>query len=213
MSFLKDLKSYSEKVAIDHLMNVEGGDKFTDIKSDRGGKTRFGVTETKANEFKDVWPKFNFNGDTSTLPYELAYHIYKVDFWDRLQLTPISQIHPLIADRMLDIAVNRGQGTAATYLQRLLNVFNGRGRDYPDLKVDGVLGAVSINALKAFIAKRGHPGCKSIIVGLLSLQNTSYIAIAENDPSQEDFSNGWSGRVIEGFENYLPLLSTPYKLY
>ena len=210
MSFLNTLKDYNKQVAIDHLMGVEGGSKFTDISTDRGGKTRYGVTEAKAIEFKSVWPTYKFNGDMSTLSYELAFHIYETDYWNKLKLDDLSKIHPLLADRLFDIGVNRGTGTAGTYLQRLLNVFNGRGKLYPDMKIDGSIGPLTVNAVKAFVAARGHDGAKALILGLLSLQNTSYIAIAENDSTQEDFSLGWANRVTHGFEAYLPLLATPY---
>jgi lysozyme family protein len=210
MTFITSLKDYNKDWAIHHLMGVEGGEKFTDIKSDKGGKTRFGITEAKALEHKDVWAKFNFNGDMPQLPAELAFYIYDVDYWSKLKLDEISKVHPLLADRLLDIGCNRGVGTAGTYFQRLLNVFNVRGTLYPDIKIDGGIGPGTLGALNAFVTKRGFQAKKALVLGLMSLQNTSYIGIAENDFTQEDFSLGWSNRVTEGFEAYLPLLKTPF---
>jgi len=210
MTFITSLTQYNKDYAIHHLMGVEGGEKFTDIKTDRGGKTRFGITEKKAKEHIDVWPQFNFNGDISTLPAELAYYIYDKDFWTFMKLDTMVLIHPLLADKLLDIGCNRGVSAAGHYLQRLLNVFNQRSTLYPDIKVDGNIGPGTIAAINNFVAKRGFQAKKALILGLLSLQNTSYIAIAENDPTQEDFSMGWSNRVTNGFEAYLPLLKTPF---
>lgn len=210
MGFITSLAQYNKDFAIQHLMGVEGGDKYTNISSDKGGATRFGITEAKAKEHQSKWATYNFSGDMSTLPATLAYYIYDTDYWSALNLDAISKIHPLLADRLLDIGCNRGVGTAGQYLQRLLNVFNLRGTLYPDLKVDGNVGPGTITALNAFVAKRGFPGKRTLILALLSLQNTSYITIAEANPTQEDFSLGWANRVTEGFTAYLPLLQNPY---
>jgi lysozyme family protein len=210
MNYITSLSQYNKTWAINHLMGVEGGEKFTDIKADKGGKTRYGITEGKALEHKDAWPKFNFNGDMRVLPPEFAFYIYDTDYWTPLKLDAIAAMHPLIADCLLDIGCNRGVGSAGTYLQRLLNVFNVKGTLYPDIKVDGSVGPGTIGAINNFVAKRGFQAKKALILGLLSLQNTSYIGIAEKDPTQEEFSMGWSNRVTDRYEVILPLLKTPF---
>lgn len=207
---ITDLRAYNKTVGINHAMGVEGGRRYTDIKTDRGGKTRFGITEAVAKEHEFLWAKFGFNGVMSELPEALAFAIYEHAYWNKLRLDDIVIIHPLIADRMLDIGINRGVGNAGMYLQRLLNVFNMQGVHYPDIKVDGDVGPKTIECLKALCLRRGHEGKCNIVVGLMSLQNNSYIAIAENNPTQEDFSFGWSNRVLNAFKMYIPLLEKPF---
>ncbi len=189
------LSDYTKKSAIDHICGVEGGDKFTDIKQDKGGKTRYGITEATAIEFKYLWAKHNFNGDMSTLPYALAFEIYDLGWWQRLRLDDVVAVHPLIADRLLDMGVNGGRSVGVTFLQRILNVFNNQGKLYPDLAADGGIGNKTIDALRACVNTRGQDAVLNIVINMLSLQNAFYVTLAEKDPTQETFSFGWANRV------------------
>jgi lysozyme family protein len=94
-----------------------------------------------------------------------------------------------IANELFDTSVNMGQGIAALFLQRSLNVSNRNGKDYPDLQVDGNIGPVTINALN------NHPRQEQVLKLLNTLQGARYISICEANPSQEIFLNSWLSRV------------------
>lgn len=203
---ITDLSQYNKKVAIEHLMGIEGGEKFTDIKADAGGKTRFGVTEATALEHKHLWPKHNWNGDMRTLPYALAFEIYELSWWNRLRLDDILAIHPLLANQMLDFGVNAGRPLAAKSLQRIVNIFNNEGKLYADVEPDGVLGTKTIDALKALVKARGKDSVVNVITVLQSIQNVHYLELAERKSSQELFSFGWSNRVKDATINTVKFL-------
>ncbi|WP_446039228.1 putative peptidoglycan-binding domain-containing protein [Streptomyces sp. SID1121] len=63
-----------------------------------------------------------------------------------------------IALKLFDVAVNMGGGTAAKFLQRVLNVLNRRQADYPDMTVDGAIGPKTVSAFTAFMTKRTADG-------------------------------------------------------
>ena len=72
-----------------------------------------------------------------------------------------------------------------------MNVLNNRGQNYSDLKVDGDVGGKTLNALKAFMAKRGSSG-ESVLYNMLnSLQGAFYVTLAERREKDEKFVFGW----------------------
>jgi len=190
---ITSLNEYNKKVAIDHIIQVEGD--YVDNNNDRGGKTRYGITEATAKEYKQLWSKHNFNGDMKTLPYALAFEIYDIGWWTKLYLDDIVKVHPLIADRLLDMGINGGRSSGVTMLQRILNVFNKQGTLYPDLVVDGGMGPTTVKALKTAVAARGDAAALNIVLNMLYLQGAFYITLAERDVKQETFSYGWANRV------------------
>lgn len=109
--------------ALKLLLGHEGD--FSDHKEDKGGATRFGVTEAEAR-------RVGYKGDMRELPLDLAKQIYKRDYWDAVKCDdlPIALRYP-----MLDAAVNSGVPQATRWLQRALGV-----------KDDGVIGPVTLAA-------------------------------------------------------------------
>jgi lysozyme family protein len=170
--------------AIAHILGVEGG--FVDIPQDRGGKTRFGITEAVAR-------KHGYHGKMSALPELSAIEIYRTSYWetDRLNLFRVAHWSEDVALELFDTAVNMGVGTAAKFFQRSLNLMNRNGRLFTDLKVDGHCGRFTfeaMNRLKKDIDKR-------VVVKILdTLQGARYLSIAKRDPSQEIFIRGWLNR-------------------
>ncbi len=172
----------SFKSAFTHTVGVEGG--YSNHPSDRGGPTKFGITEqvARANGYLD---------DMKDLPISVAERIYKMQYWDLMKLDEVDIYSPLVAAEMFDTGVNCGIGTAGKFLQRTLNSLNKQGREYPDMVVDGVVGAVTIANLRAYLQRRGAAGERVLMLALNALQGVRYIEIAEKNPSQEDFVFGW----------------------
>ena len=167
---------------ISHIIGIEGG--YVDDAQDSGGKTRYGITERVAR-------LHGYTGLMSELPYDMAYAIIKVDYWDKLHLSNIEELSEIIAEEIADTAVNTGTYQAAILLQRSLNVFNNRQRYYKDLIADGLIGYKTINALKSYLKKRGAEG-ELVLHNLLNcLQGEFYANLVLEREKDEKFLYGW----------------------
>lgn len=166
------------------LIEREGGERYTEHPSDRGGPTRFGVTQAVARAF-------GYQGDMRLLPRATAVQIFLERYWLQPKFSQVDAIAPAVAEELLDTGVNMGTGTATKFLQRALNTLNKRGALFPDLTVDGSLGKMSIYALRLFIDTRGNDGRATLLKLLNAQQAVRYMEIAEADQTQEDFTYGW----------------------
>lgn len=167
---------------LNELIKREGG--YVNHANDRGGATCYGITEAVARAF-------GYAGDMRNLPRDAALQIYKQRYWIQPRFNLVNDIAPAIAEELLDTGVNMGVAVAARCLQRALNALNLRGSVYPDLTIDGNLGAITLAALRAYLNKRGNDGVTVLLRALNAQQGERYLSIAEADPRQEDFVFGW----------------------
>lgn len=176
-----------EKV-IDGILAVEKG--FVDDPVDNGGPTNFGVTEAVARAN-------GYTGSMADMPETFAREVYRKRYITEPRFHDVAAISVDIAAELIDTGVNCGPSVAATFLQRWLNGFNQQGSRYSDLFVDGRIGGVTLDALKAFIEWRGVSGVKAMVAGLNAAQAMRYLSIAENNSSQEKYLYGWMiNRVV-----------------
>lgn len=163
---------------------------FANDRNDPGGKTRFGITEAVARAN-------GYAGDMKVLPYSMAITIAKRQYWDVLRLDEVAMIlSGKIAAEVFDTSYNMGVGVAGKFVQRALNIFNRGGQDYPDVTVDGVVGPMTVQAMRAFIGKRGAEGEAVLLRALNAQQGVRYIEIAEANRSLEDFEFGWFSKRV-----------------
>ena len=94
-------------------------------------------------------------------------------------------------------ALARWAGMAARFLQQALNGLNRGGHDYPDLVLDGVITPIAIQAIRAFLAKRGTDGQTVLLKALNVLQRAYYLEIARSRPENETFVYGWLKNRVE----------------
>jgi len=167
---------------IDEIIAKEQG--YVDHPNDRGGPTNFGITQAVAR--KNGW-----QGDMRELPLSLAREIYRRRYIVDPGFDRVSVIDAHVGAELIDTGVNMGPGRAAEFLQRCLNVFNLEGSRYADVLVDGRIGQVTLDALRAFLRWRGEKGVAVLLTALNCVQAVRYIEIAENNPSQESFAYGW----------------------
>ena len=172
---------------IDEVIAREGG--FSHHPADRGGATNFGITQAVARANGYV-------GDMRRLPRSVAESIYRRLYWDRPGYAFVAEVAPKIAAELFDSAVNMGTATATGFLQRALNALNRNQKDYPDLKVDRVIGAKTLAALSAFTALRGHAGEKVLLKAVEALKGERYLALADSRPANEAFLYGWLANRI-----------------
>jgi lysozyme family protein len=168
------------------LLQREGG--FVDHPADRGGPTKYGITEQRARAY-------GYAGDMRDLPLETAKAIYRAIYWDRPGLGPVADRMPRLAAALFDTGVNMGPKVAATFLQRALNVLNRGARDYPDIVADGDNGPETLHALDGLAARRAN--AETLLLRAVEcLKGARYIEIGERNPSQEVFEAGWLGNRV-----------------
>lgn len=172
---------------IDGVIAREGG--YSNHPADRGGPTNMGITQAVARAN-------NYRGDMRAMPRAFAEQIYRRLYWEQPGYNFIAEINAIIAATLFDAAVNMGPATATGFLQRALNALNRNQKDYPDLKVDRIIGARTLAALRAYQALRGSAGGKVLLKALHALQGEHYVAIAEGRPANEAFLYGWLANRI-----------------
>lgn len=173
---------------IDGLIEREGG--YVNHPADRGGPTRFGITEAVARAH-------GYSGPMAALPRDEAVAIYRRIYWLRPRFDAIAERSVRLAQELFDSGVNMGPAVAATFLQRVLTALNRNGTDYADLVPDGRLGPASLAALDAFFAKRGRQGGETVLLrSLEALQGERYLRLAERRPANEAFLYGWLANRI-----------------
>ena len=127
---------------------------------DKGGETWKGISRSK-------WPlwqgwKIVDEVKKNTTPGQLNYalnldeelenlviNFYREQFWNMLSLDAINDQDTAV--EILDTSVNQGLKTGARYFQQSLNLLNNNGKYYNDLKADGDIGPVTVNAYNAYM--------------------------------------------------------------
>lgn len=167
---------------INGVIRREGG--YVNNPDDRGGPTKYGITEVKAR----AW---GYSGDMRDLPRDLAYRIYEHDYYLGPNFNLINSHSEIIAEELVDSAVNLGDHWPARWLQEWLNVFNRRGTDYPDISVDGRCGPATAGALEGFLAVRGDEGERVLLRALNCSQGERYKDLTLARERNETFTYGW----------------------
>ena len=176
-----------KKRLVASVIDREGG--FVDHKSDRGGPTNYGITRAVAREN-------GYQGDMRALPKSLAVRIYEARYWNSIRLDSIAPISATLAEYLFDFGVHSGPGRAAQELQRTLNVLNNRGKLFPDMRVDGVVGPTTLNALADYRKLRGGAGVHVLAESINGVRIAFCRGLAERDERQEDFAYGWFHRIV-----------------
>jgi len=177
------------------VKKIEGG--YANDKEDRGGETYKGISRVNFPGWKG-WPvidvrkrqtkRFETLLEKDDTLQALVLDFYKIEFWDELGLDQVYD--QTIATELFDTGVNMGTGIAAIFLQKILNVLNNNGHDYPDIKEDAKVGPVTIG----YLNKHKRPG--DVLKLLNCLQGARYVDIARVRPANEKFMRSWLTRVI-----------------
>lgn len=165
---------------IDKVIAAEGG--YSDNPADRGGPTMYGITEAVARAN-------GYTGPMQDLPESTARRIYTNKYFNAPGFDLVAGHSIGVAIELTDTGVNMGPRTAVKFLQRCLNALNNGG--WPDVEVDGSIGEKTMQALSAFLLRRGKDGEPVLIRAMDCLQGARYIELAELDHAQEAFTFGW----------------------
>jgi lysozyme family protein len=173
---------------IDELIEREGG--YVDHPADKGGPTRYGITEAVARAH-------GYGGAMAQLPRQEAVAIYRRLYWLRPRFDQVAERLPAVAAELFDTGANMGPAVAATFLQRALTALNRNGKDYADLIPDGRIGPATLAALDAFLGVRGRDRAETVLLRALeALQGERYLRLAEKRPANEAFLYGWLANRI-----------------
>ena len=162
---------------IETVIGREGD--YSDHPADRGGATRYGITERVARA--NGW-----TGAMRSLPRSEAVRIYRVLYWERTKLDRIGAIAPRLAAELFDTAVNMGPGSAVRFLQRVLAALMDKA-----LAQDGLIGPATLDALESFLNRRGAEGEAVLTRAVDALQAARYLELAERRPANKAFLYGW----------------------
>ncbi len=171
---------------IDAVIDREGG--FSNNRADRGGATRYGITEAVAHAE-------GYSGDMRQFPRAAAVAIYRRLYWLRPAFDRVAALAPQVGAELFDTGVNMGPAVAAAFLQRALNALNRGASDYPDIVADGRIGDRTVAALTRFLAVR-KTGETVLLKAIEALQGERYVALAEQRPANEAFLYGWLANRI-----------------
>lgn len=168
--------------AISLLIPMEGG--YVNDHADRGGATRYGITERLARHY-------GYTSDMKDFPLEMAHSIYRQEFWDPSRGDELARISPSLAFEVFEAGVNCGPRTAVRWLQQAINACNidrrTRDRLFIDLSVDGMIGPMTLKSLR-IVSKVDE---KLLYILCNVLQGYHYISLASQDHAQRAFLRGW----------------------
>ncbi len=166
---------------VDAVIDREGG--YVNHPADRGGPTRFGITEAVARAE-------GYAGDMRHFGRPAAAALYRRLYWHRPGFDRVAERAPAVAAELFDTGVNMGPTVAAGFLQRALNALNRGATDYPDIFLDGRVGPATLAALDRFLATR-PAGAEVLVKAIEALQGERYLTLAERRPANEAFLYGW----------------------
>ena len=162
----------------EYLLQVEGG--YSNDKHDKGGKTKYGITEEDARDF-------GYKGDMQDLTIDFAKNIYLKKYYLGNMLDKVT--NDKVALSVCDWAVNSGKNgikNAQIAINQLTNA---------NLDVDGIIGNKTLEALNAADPKK-------FLEVYHNLQRIYYRSKVEGDKTQKEFLTGWLNRVQKK-EEYL----------
>ncbi len=154
--------------AIGKTLAHEGGAKFTDDPNDRGGATKYGISQ---RAYPDV--------DIRNLTEQQARDIYKRDYWDRIRGDEITS--QAVAENIFDTAVNMGVRTASRLAQVALEIE----------PADGIIGSQSLKVIN-------QADEALFIANFTIAKIARYAYICNRNKSQKKYLLGWLNRALGG---------------
>lgn len=172
-------------MVIDETIGKEG--RYSNDPQDTGGETMWGITVKVARAN-------GYMGPMADMPRSVAFSIYEAEYLHKPGFDAVLQLNEDIGTELFDTGVNCGTAVAGKFLQRALNLFNEPKSGtlmYPEVVVDGAIGAKTLAALKAYLDWRGAQGELVMMRMLNAFQATRYAEISESRSANERFMFGW----------------------
>jgi lysozyme family protein len=162
----------TNKDIIDRVLEREGGDKFTMDPADRGGATKFGITQRTLSDYLGRGVSVV---EVKELTREVAESIYEKLYIEKPGFNKISNL--FLREVVVDCGVNHGQSIATRWLQKAVNVDQ-----------DGILGPLTRQAIDGV-------DLRTVIAKICSYRIKFYVRLVIKDMSQIKFLAGWITRA------------------
>lgn len=163
----------------------EGG--YVNDPTDRGGPTRYGITEKVARQWGYKGNMRDFPKHCDALTPVCSDIIYKTDYIDKPGFFPFASMEPAVLDELVDSAVLHGPNKPSRWLQLALNAECGS-----KLKVDGAVGPATVGAYAGCrVTKDPLYLCVAVLNRMDKAQEAYFDAIIAYRPSQKRFERGW----------------------
>lgn len=170
---------------IQDILNKEG-EELTNNPNDSGGLTKWGVTEKTARSL-------GYEGQMKDMTLEKATLIAANEFYYKPNIHLLNKFGARLTAEAFDAAYLCGAGTVIKCIQRFLNAMNRRGKDWPDISVDGGLGPKTLDALSRATSLRGEG---LVLKNLRGSLYTHFLELVEKREKDEEFFNGWVDKRI-----------------
>ncbi len=162
----------SDDEIIDGILRREGS-TFTDRSDDRGGSTKYGITQRTWDEYRNRFT------DEPTSVADITEPDARL-FYSSMYVRPLSWIVEFgLRELVIDCAVNHGATRAVKWLQEAAGV-----------KADGIIGPMTRAAVNT-----GSPFM--LHADVLRTRLCFYADIVVSDPSQLSNLRGWINRACE----------------
>ena len=171
------------------VIGFEGG--FSDHPQDRGGKTKYGITEATLNAAFSAGLVSHNN--IKELSVDEAKIIYKANYWDKCKCGNLPRPLDMC---VFDAAVHHGVGTSSKFLQEAMNKIVGADI----LVIDGIIGPMTLGVIEGWLTRYKND-CSFPIVFICDRfidRRLKFCSnIVANDGSQLKFLHGWLNRVLK----------------
>lgn len=165
------------------IFAVEGG--YVNDPRDPGGETNMGITKRVAMEH-------GYTGPMRSLPKGKAGEIYIASYIDAPGYRPMIAIEPVVAEELVDTAVNMGPARPSRWFQDGLNRLG-----EAHLSVDGRVGPATIAAYQSFQQRAGRiTACTAMLDWLDAQQAREYGRMVRVNPGLKVYYKGWMAARI-----------------
>lgn len=184
---------------------LEGG--YVDHPNDPGGATNHGITERVARDhgfegdMRELERYCDFELSSSegvdeegnpTEPVDVcASSILFESYIKAPGYLPLVQIDPVVAEEVIDTAVNMGPSRPSRYFQHAVNEVCGTS-----LALDGRLGRLTWGAWRDCRYNVGRDACLAVLERLDAQQEAEYDRLVSRNPSLRVFRRGWQNHRI-----------------
>ncbi len=179
--------------ALSRVLGAEGG--YVDDPDDPGGETYHGISR-RYHPGWSGWALLDSTRDKESFREKLqplVDEFYRAEFWNHFQGELIRV--QAVAEELMDAAVNIGVKEGVEFLQTALNVLNRKGTIYPNLVVDGQIGAKTISAVSWYSAPGREKDATALVKVQNILQGAYYIEKMKSNEIKEKYARGWFSRV------------------
>ena len=163
------------------ILEREGG--FIDHPADRGGPTKFGITQDTLGLWRGKPVSVQ---DVAEMQAPEAIAIYLARYVD-----PIKRLEfmPEVFALVLDISVMSGPSTAVRLLQTTVNKLKEAANTSNPIAVDGIVGPETVMAVVKLAPSR-------VVQAMVKNRLIALVRIVQRDSSQLVFLEGWLSRTL-----------------